>query len=215
MSSVAVVMIDRDRPDAHAIERAAAIVRGGGIVAVPTETLYGFAVDPWSVPAVTRLIAIKRRADDKGIPVLIGDLASVDRVATAIPPAARRLIARHWPGPLTIVLDANEDLPREVAPAGVAVRWTACAAAGALAAAAGGAITGTSANRSGDARPPLDPLEIAAEFGAELDLVLDAGLLPPSLASTVVDARTDPPRVLREGAVPAAALFGQPPTDRA
>lgn len=215
MTAPAVVSIDRDRPDARAIDRAAAVVRGGGIVALPTETLYGFAVDPWSAAAVARLIAIKRRADDKGIPLLIGDLASVDRLASSIPPAARQLIARHWPGPLTIVLDANPDLPSAVAPAGVAVRWTACAAAGALAAAAGGAVTGTSANRSGDPRPPLDPVEIAAEFGAEIDLLLDAGLLPPSLASTIVDARTDPPRILRAGAVAAAALFGKPPTDRA
>jgi len=214
VTPLAVVTIDRDRPDARAIDRAAAVVRRGGIVVVPTETLYGFAADPWSPSAVSRIIAIKRRADDKGMPVLVGDLASVDRVAIAISAAARRLIARHWPGPLSIVLDANPELPRATAPDGVAVRWTACAAAGALATAAGGAITGTSANRSGDPRPPLDPAEIAAEFGTEVDLILDAGFLPPSLPSTVVDARTDPPTVLRAGAIAVSALFGQLPTDR-
>ncbi len=214
MTPLVVVKIDRDRPDARAIDRAAEIVRRGGIVVIPTETLYGFAADPWNANAVARIIAIKRRADDKGMPVLVGDLEFARRLARGISPGAELLIERHWPGPLTVVVGAHPLLPREVAPDGVAIRWTACAAAAALASAAGGAITGTSANRSGDPRPALDPAVIAAEFGSAIDLILDAGPLPPSLPSTLVDGRTDPPVVLRAGAIRVGALFGQLPTDR-
>ncbi|MFN0151500.1 MAG: L-threonylcarbamoyladenylate synthase [bacterium] len=214
MTPLAALKIDRDRPDARAIDRAAEVIRRGGIVLIPTETLYGFAADPWNANAVARIIAIKRRADDKGMPVLVGDLEFAHRLARGISPSAEQLIEQHWPGALTIVVAAHPLLPREVAPDGVALRWTACPAAAALASAAGGAITATSANRSGDTRPALDPDLIAAEFGSAIDLILDAGPLPPSLPSTVVDGRTDPPVVLRAGAVRIGPLFGQLPTDR-
>lgn len=201
MTRIAIEPIDRDRPDAAAIARASRVLREGGVVAFPTETLYGFAADPWNADAVARIVRIKGRPDGKGMPVLVADLDAARAVALPFGEIASRLAAAHWPGPLTMILDARPGLSRDVAPDGVALRWSSCAAATSLARAAGGTITATSANRSGDAAPALDPRVIAAEFDHEIDLLLDAGPLPPSLASTLVDARYDPPRTLRAGPV--------------
>ena len=196
-----VISIDRDRPDKVAIVRAARVIHSGGVVAFPTETLYGFAADPWNAAAVARIVQIKGRPEGKGMPVLVADLDAARAVALGFTDVATRLAAAHWPGALTMILDAQPGLSRDVGPEGVALRWSSCGAATSLARAAGGAITATSANRSGDPTPALDPRAIAAEFGGEIDLLLDAGPLPPSLASTLVDARSNPPRVLRAGPV--------------
>jgi L-threonylcarbamoyladenylate synthase len=133
--------------------------------------------------------------------VIVADLAAAARLASEIPAAARALAARHWPGPLTIVVPARAGLPRGVAPDGVALRRSSCPLADALARAAGGAVTATSANRSGDPAPPLDPGRVLAALGDRIDLLLDAGPLPESAASTLVDARSAPPRLLRRGPV--------------
>jgi L-threonylcarbamoyladenylate synthase len=201
MTRLTIVAVDRDRPDADAIARAAHILRSGGVVALPTETLYGFAADPWNAAAVSRIVRIKGRSEAKGMPVLVADLDAARAMANRFSDVATRLAAAYWPGPLTMILEAKPGLSRDVAPDGVALRWSSCAAATRLARETGGAITATSANRSGDTAPALDPRAIAAEFADEIDLLLDAGPLPPSLASTLVDARYDPPRTLRDGPV--------------
>lgn len=196
-----VLAVDLALPNDDAVREAALVVQRGGIVALPTETLYGLGADPRDPAAVARLFDVKRRPEGKGVPILIADLAAVALLAASFPQAARRLAERHWPGPLTLVLPARAGLPEGVAPDGVALRWSSCAVASALARAAGGAVTATSANRSGDPVPPLDPRRVLDSLGAEIDLLLDAGPLPPSLASTVVDARTDPPTLLRRGPI--------------
>ncbi len=196
-----VLRVDRDAPDGEAIRAAAEVIRDGGLVAFPTETLYGIAADPWSEAAVARLLAAKGRPEGKGVPVIVADLAAASRLASEIPEPARALAERHWPGPLTIVVPARATLPRGVAPDGVALRRSSCALAESLARAAGGAVTATSANRSGDPTPPLDPRRILEQIGERIDLLLDAGPLPESAASTIVDARVTPPRLLRRGPV--------------
>jgi L-threonylcarbamoyladenylate synthase len=201
MSAPRVAAADRATPEATALDEAARVIGGGGIVAFATETLYGLAVDPWNAAAVARLLRAKGREVGKGMPLVVGDLESALAVASSIPPSAWPLAARHWPGALTLVLPAVGGLPRAVAPDGVAVRWTSSPLAAALARAAGGAITATSANRSGDPVPPLDAARVVSQLGAAIDLVLDSGPLPASLASTLVDARRDPPCLLRPGPV--------------
>jgi len=201
VTTARVIAVDRERPDPAVIEDAARIVRAGGLVAFATETLYGLGVDPWNTEALRRLFLAKGRADEKGVPVLVADFESVSRVAASMPPAAEVLAARHWPGALTLVLPARPELSPLVAPDGVAVRWTSSVIAARLARAAGGAITATSANRSGDPIAPLDPARILAELGSQIDLLLDSGVLPASLPSTLVDARTEPIRILRQGSL--------------
>jgi L-threonylcarbamoyladenylate synthase len=139
--------------------------------------------------------------------VLIQDRQMLSRLTTGVPTSAETLIKRFWPGGLTLVLPVHPDLPASLTGGSgtVGLRETAHPVARSLARAAGGVITGTSANRSGDAGisriRDLDP-----QVAAGVDLILDAGELAGGLGSTVVDCTTRPPRVLREGAVAATAL---------
>ena len=187
---------------------AAARLRAGGLVAYPTETFYALGA-LWSRPeALRRLADAKLRPEGKPLPLLAADLAQVLEVASALGPAAERLAARFWPGPLTLVLPAAPNLP-EVLSAGtgtVGVRIPGSPIARALAAAAGGALISTSANLSGGP-PPASPEELAPEILARIDGVLDAGPAPGGLPSTVVRPGDGGPVLLRAGAVPWEAIL--------
>jgi L-threonylcarbamoyladenylate synthase len=189
------------------LARAAALIAAGGVVIFPTETFYGLAADPWQPAAVDRVIALKGRPDGAPILLVLPDLAAVDAVAGPVPDAARRLMARHWPGPLTLVLPARPGLAAAVTgPRGVGVRVSSHPVAAALARACGRAITATSANRSG-APPATDPAVAAADLPGA-DALLDGGPTAGGPPSTV--AAVDPDGtilVLRPGAcdVPGSA----------
>jgi L-threonylcarbamoyladenylate synthase len=189
------------------IQAAADIIGRGGVVVCPTSGLYGLAADPFQPAAVRRIFEIKGRPAHMPLLVLIKDRRQLSRLTTLVPPAAETLIKRFWPGGLTLIMPAHPDLPAPLTggSATVGIRETAHPVARALAGAAGGVITGTSANRTGGAGcsriQNLDP-----QVAAGVDLILDAGDLAGGRGSTVVDCTTDPPRVLREGAVAAAAL---------
>lgn len=176
------------------------IIRGGGVVALPTETYYGLAVDPFNEHAVDRLLRLKGRAEGKPILVLIGRPAQLPLLVRAISPVASLLIDRFWPGPLTILFDAHPSLPHNLT-AGtgtVGVRLSSCGPLVELLAVAG-PVTGTSANRGGEL-PAQDAGQIEATLGSEIDLIIDAGSAPGGRPSTVVDAR-DAVRMIREGPV--------------
>jgi L-threonylcarbamoyladenylate synthase len=183
-------------------ERAAAILRAGGLVAIPTETVYGLAVRADDAAAVARLFAAKGRPSDNPLIVHVADIADVLLVARELTPLARRLLERHAPGPLTVVLPARDDLPRAVT-AGldtVAVRIPDHPVALALLAAAGVPLAAPSANRSG--RPsPTRAEHVLADLDGRIDAVVDAGPARVGLESTVVDARGASPVVLREGGI--------------
>lgn len=174
----------------------------GALLAIPTETLYGLAADCRHAGALQRLAALKGREASKPFPLILSQVQEADLLAREISPAARVLMARHWPGPLTLVLQARPGLhPRLLSKdGGLAVRVSSHPVAAALAAALGHAITATSANLSG--QPPvsraqdLDPALLAG-----LDYVLDAGPCPGGPPSTIADARQEPPAVLRQGAI--------------
>jgi len=140
---------------------------------------------------VRRLVAVKGRPEDKPLLVLIDSIAMAERVAADLPARARELMARHWPGALTLVLRARADVPREVTAGSgtVGVRLSAHPLARALVSALGEPITAPSAT------------EVAAYFGDRVGLVLDGGATPGGEPSTVVDVTRDPPRVVRAGAV--------------
>ena len=131
---------------------AAARIRAGGIVAFPTRGIYGLAADPFNRTAVARLFEIKKRRPEKPILVLVRDEADILRLAAAVPPAARSLMTRLWPGGITLVLPARRDIPPELT-AGtgtIGLRLPSHPVAAALAAAVGGPVTATSANFSGE-----------------------------------------------------------------
>ncbi len=181
------------------------------VLAYPTETVYGFggAVDRDSVQA---LVSLKGRPKGKPFLLLIAGADMLERLDLRLPSFATALAARHWPGPLTLVLPGGEKRvpdPLRGPEGGIAVRWTPHAGLQRLIRAHGDAITSTSANRPG-VPPATSAGTIREQWPAALAdgrlRVLDGGTLPPSLPSTVVDCTGRVPRVIRPGAVAAAIL---------
>jgi L-threonylcarbamoyladenylate synthase len=196
------VPVNIERPSRDALDAAIVRLHAGRVVAFPTDTLYGLAVDPRSGEAVAALFALKGRAASAPVPLIASDLAQAERDAGVITPLARRLAGGFWPGPLTLVLDARSTIAPAVH-AGtntVGVRVPAQPLARALASAAGHVLTATSANRSGEGAARTAD-EVESTFRDSDMLLLDAGPLPESLPSTIVDARGAAPLLLRAGAV--------------
>ncbi|MFZ5453105.1 MAG: L-threonylcarbamoyladenylate synthase [Thermodesulfobacteriota bacterium] len=179
----------------------------GGILALPTETFYALAADPYRTGALQRLFALKGRPEDKPVLLLVADAKMARQVAADIPEMAQRLMARFWPGPLTLILPAQGDLPDLVtASTGtVGVRQPRQPVVCSWLAALGSPVTGTSANRGGR-QPLILAAEVAREFGNEVDLILDAGPCPGGLPSTVVDVTAAPPRLVRAGVISKAEV---------
>ncbi|HEY2991343.1 MAG TPA: L-threonylcarbamoyladenylate synthase [Methylomirabilota bacterium] len=197
-----VVAVDPHAPAAAAVEAAAAVLRADGLVAFPTETFYGLGAAALRPAAVRRIFDVKGRQEGKPLLVLVDSIAMVERVTTDVPPRARALMDRYWPGALTLVLRARADVPFEITAGSgtIGVRLSAHVVARALVTALGGPVTAPSANLSG--RPaPTTAAEVVAAFGDTLPLVLDGGATPGGRPSTVLDVTVDPPRVIRAGAV--------------
>ncbi len=190
-------------PEDSGLAEAAAVLRDGGIVAYPTETVYGLAVDPFNEAALARLFAAKGRTDANAVLLVIAAPAQADAVASAVDARASRYMASYWPGPLSLLLPAKPGLPAALTAGSgkVCVRCSAQVTARALAAAFGGPITSTSANRSGFA-PARD---VASLDVPDVAIAIDGGHLGDGATSTVFDPATGV--VLREGAIPAAELL--------
>lgn len=200
--------VDLLRPDPAVVKRAARVIRAGGVAAVPTDTLYGLAADPFRAAAVSKLFRIKRRPADMPILLLADSLQRMETLVERPPPAFRPLAARFWPGPLTMILPARPRVPEAVTAgsATVAVRLPRSALLRSLIRFAGCPLTGTSANLSGRAGG-RSAAETARQLGGLLDLLLDAGPAKRPLPSTIVDLSGRAPRVVRAGAVPADAVL--------
>ena len=193
--------------DPAAIARAADTLRAGGVIALPTDTVYGVAAHGLLNDAVEKIYLIKERPNEKAIPLLLASADDVQQVAREVPPAARRLMERFWPGALTLVLKKQPHLPPAVtATDTVAVRVPDHPAVRLLVRALGAPLAATSANKSGQPEL-LDAQSIADVLGARLDLILDGGRCTGGVPSTVVDVSVEPMRVLRVGAIPAQALI--------
>jgi L-threonylcarbamoyladenylate synthase len=188
------------------IAEAARVLSDGGMVAFPTESTYGLGVDALSLPALERLFALKGREPGKPPPILISDEAMLELLVARVPPRARQLMARFWPGPLTLVLPARADLPEPlVSDGGVGVRHSPQAMANALVAAFGRPVTATSANLSGQPAA-VEAAEVRAIFGGALH-VLDGGRAPGAQPSTVARVADDGTlTILRAGALDPARL---------
>ncbi len=192
--------------DPGAAARAAEVIGRGGLVVLPTDTVYGVAADVWQPEAVAALYAVKRRPPERAIPVLLADEEDIARVAGSVPEMARRLAAALWPGPLTIVVPKRPDVPEIVsALSTVGVRIPDHDAARAVIRACGGALAVTSANRSGQPSP-LTAREAASALGEGVALVLDGGTCAGGQPSTVVDVGGGELRIVRPGPLDEAAL---------
>jgi len=185
------------------LARAAAVIGGGGVVAFPTETFYGLAVDPFNHEALERLFRLKKRSAQKPVLVLIDEISSLDRLVKAIPDLYRELMARFWPGPLTLVFPGGRQLPSLLTDTDgtVGVRLSSHPAARRLAAAAGGAITGTSANPSG-LPAAVTASRIEEMFPSAIDYIIDGGPVPGGRGSTIVGNDSSGLKLIRAGAVP-------------
>ena len=185
----------------------AAMIRRGGLVAFPTETVYGLGADATNAEAVERIFLAKGRPADNPLIVHVPDIDWLPRVVAATTPLALRLAETFWPGPLTMVLEAHPDLPR-VTTGGlstVAVRIPSDPLARRLIELAGVPVAAPSANLSG--RPsPTTAAHVQADLGARIDWLVDGGSSTLGIESTVVDARGDRPIVLREGSITREAL---------
>jgi L-threonylcarbamoyladenylate synthase len=204
--STRVVNVSADCPDLTAIEEAAAVICGGGLVAFPTETVYGLGADGLNEAAVRRIFAAKGRPESKGLILHLSAPEQAHEVAE-VTPSAERLMAVFFPGPLTLVLPALSVVPTVTTGGGstVALRMPDHDVARALIAAAGRPIAAPSANRSG-APAPRTAGEVLAGLDGRFDLLLDAGPTPLGTPSTLLDLTRDPPRILREGAVTAEEI---------
>ena len=201
-------------PDNDATRKLAAeIVLNGGLVAFRTDTFYGLGADPLNRLAVERLRTIKGRDEGKPILLLIADIRDLDRLVSAKPPLFELLSKQFWPGPLTIVLPANVDLPDDVTAGtdSVGLRLPDDAVARALVRVCGGRLTATSANPSGQA-PATSAAQVQEYFPRGIDLIIDGGSVTATAPSTVVDITCEAPRIIREGVVSRTeleAILGQ------
>jgi L-threonylcarbamoyladenylate synthase len=182
------------------IREAADMIRRGLVVAYPTDTLYGLAVDPRNAAAVRRLYELKGRAETSALTLVAADMAHVREVAE-ITAQAERLAARWWPGPLTIVMRARGSIARETLAGGrtVGVRVPDHPVATALAREAGFAVTATSANRSG--ATAASSADAVAAALPDVDAIVDAGAARGGAPSTIVDASVTPIALIRAGVV--------------
>ena len=194
--------VDAGDPDAAVIARAAAIIRGGGLAAIPTDTLYGLAADPFNAAAVARVFGVKERERGKPLPLVAADTAQVVRYLGALPPIGARLVEAFWPGPLTLVLRAPASVPQDVTGglATVGIRVPAHRVTTELCRACDVPLTATSANLSGTL-PTDDPDEVVRSLGERLDVIVDAGRTAGGAASTIVDVTGEKPRLIRAGAI--------------
>jgi len=184
------------------IEKAAQIVKSGGVVAFPTDTVYGLGASPFIAKAVERIYEIKGRTRRLPLPVLLADEAQLADVVASVPDIARLLMKRFWPGGLTLVLGKASLLPDNVTAGGgtVAVRMPNHEVTLALIRKAGVPIVGTSANLS-NSPSAITAAEVREQLDGAVDLVVDGGRCPGGIESTVVDLTGRVPVILRQGAV--------------
>ncbi|MFQ3648670.1 MAG: L-threonylcarbamoyladenylate synthase [Anaerolineae bacterium] len=198
--------VDPAAPDAATITRAAQVIQAGGLVAFPTETVYGLGAHALNAEAVARIFHAKQRPTTDPLIVHLADAADLPPLVRAVPPIVDTLAARFWPGPLTLVLPRSAQVP-DLVTAGqptVAVRVPSHPVAQALIRAAG-PLAAPSANRF--SRPsPTTADHVLADLAGRVDVVLDGGAAAIGVESTILDLTSDPPAVLRPGGVPVEAL---------
>ena len=184
------------------LEGAVSVLLRGGLVAFPTDTLYALGADGFMASAVARVFQAKERPSSMALPLLLAGVEDLEKVAVDVPPQAWDFAERFWPGGLTMILRKAPSVPAEVTAGGetLAVRVPNHPVARELISAVGVPLTGTSANRSGDAEP-VTADEVRRQMEGRVDLVLDGGPCPLRGASTIVDLTGDSLLIVREGVV--------------
>jgi L-threonylcarbamoyladenylate synthase len=184
------------------IEKGVKILQMGGVIAFPTDTVYGLGADAFNSTAVARIYEIKKRPQHQQLPLLIADVERLTALAEPIPKIAWFLARRFWPGGLTLVLSKTDSVPAYLAPGPtIAVRVPNHPVCQALIQHLGNPIIGTSANISGQ-QAALTADEVRQQLGGKIDLVINGGKCPSGKESTVVDVTHEVPVILRPGIIP-------------
>lgn len=182
--------------------RAAELLRAGELVAFPTDTVYGLGAILNCPCAIARLYVAKARPPERAIPILLADSAALAQVSAGIQESVRRLVERFWPGGLTLIVPKGPAISVQISPGPtVAVRVPDMAVTRQLVAAVGLPLAATSANRSGGLSPCTAD-NVLAQLAGRIAAVLDGGACPGGVPSTILDCTVNPPRLIREGAVP-------------
>lgn len=202
-----VLKISTEAPEPYAIHYAASLILRGRVVGIPTDTVYGLSADPYNLASIQEVFRVKGRAETKALPILVNSIEQAAKLARDLPDSFLKLAQKFWPGALTIVVEATHGLPLKVTgnSGRVALRWPKSHVACALIEAAGGPITGTSANLSGFPACS-DAGSLMKQLGDRLPLILDGGATGGALASTIVALRGADWSIIREGAVPEAEI---------
>lgn len=190
------------------LNRAVAVLKGGGVVAFPTDTFYGLAVDPFNPLALNHLFSLKQRDISKPILTLVEDRESLLSLVQEIPVAYESIMEEFWPGPLTLIFQAKVNLPTllTAGTSTVGVRQSSHPFARQLLRAYGQPVTATSANVSGQA-PAADAYEVKAQFGTKIEMVFDGGKSPGILGSTIIGLAENKLTFIREGMIPFADII--------
>jgi tRNA threonylcarbamoyl adenosine modification protein (Sua5/YciO/YrdC/YwlC family) len=207
---VEILRVDSAKPDRRVLDAAAEAVLRGGVIAFPTDTVYGLGCSLLDVAAVEMVGRLKRRAREHAYISLIPDPSQALGLALSVSGVAKKLIDRFWPGPLSLVFIAAEIVPMRVRGAGgtIALRCPNDVLSHALLQRIGGPMVSSSANMSG--QPPAATAEdVVATFGNQLDLVLDGGPRQGGIPSTLVDVSGPRPTLLRRGALDVTPWLGE------
>lgn len=194
--------LDKNNIDMHLIQEAGDILKRGGLVAFPTETVYGLGADALDEEAAKKTYAAKGRPSDNPLIVHIADVQALEGIAMNIPAVARDLAYHFWPGPLTMIFEKSEQVPYGTTGGldTVAVRMPSDRIAQELILAAGGYVSAPSANTSG--RPsPTTAEHVREDLEGKIEMILDGGSVEIGLESTILDMTVDPPMILRPGAI--------------
>ena len=194
-------------PEAEVLRYAATFLSRGSVIAIPTDTFYGLAADPFNLSAVDEIYRIKGRPETRALPILVRSLEQAMTLAREAPQNFLKLAQEFWPGALTLVVDAANRLPLKVtANTGrVALRWPKSEVARELIAEFDGPVTGTSANISGFPSCASAP-QVMKQLGNRVPLVLDGGETGAMIGSTIVDLHGGGWKIIREGAIPLAQI---------
>jgi tRNA threonylcarbamoyl adenosine modification protein (Sua5/YciO/YrdC/YwlC family) len=200
--SAELLRISPETPDPAVIRYAASLIRRGELVAVPTDTYYGIAADPFNLSAVDQIYRVKGRPETRALPILVNSIAQAVMLSRDVPYTFHKLASKFWPGPLTLLVEASTHIPLKITAntGNVALRWPKSPVVCSLIDLVQGPITGTSGNISG--MPACaNAVDLLEQMGDRLPLILDAGETPGNLASTIVKLEGDDWAIMRAGVV--------------
>ncbi len=201
-----IIKINPENFKKEELKDAITALKNNGVIAIPTETVYGLAAYAFSKKAIKKIYEVKQRPKEKPLIVLIGNMNQLKQIVREIPNWVKKSLSKLWPGPVTIILPKKEEVPREVT-AGlskVAVRMPNHPIPLLLANEVG-PIVAPSANISGEP-PTSKPEKVIEDFYGKIDVIVDAGETPYKKPSTIIDATTRPPKIIREGPIPRKKL---------